>query len=54
MTVTNFAPDDKFVIIACDGVWDCFTNQEAVRKCGVFVVYLLCAVRFCGGAIASK
>ena len=22
--------DDKFVIIACDGIWDCLTSQQAV------------------------
>ena len=23
--------DTEFMIIACDGIWDCFTNQEAVN-----------------------
>lgn len=23
-------PEDKFVVIACDGIWDCLTSQECV------------------------
>ncbi|CAE7650338.1 unnamed protein product, partial [Symbiodinium microadriaticum] len=30
VTVTALLPDDKFFLIACDGIWDCFSNQEAV------------------------
>ena len=30
VTVTQLTPEDEFVVIACDGVWDCFSNQEAV------------------------
>eukprot|EP00602_Paraphysomonas_sp_CaronLab_P008243 CAMPEP_0185019610 /NCGR_PEP_ID=MMETSP1103-20130426/2225_1 /TAXON_ID=36769 /ORGANISM="Paraphysomonas bandaiensis, Strain Caron Lab Isolate" /LENGTH=382 /DNA_ID=CAMNT_0027550025 /DNA_START=248 /DNA_END=1396 /DNA_ORIENTATION=- len=29
ITVTTLLPDDKFFLVACDGIWDCFTNQEA-------------------------
>ncbi|XP_026191671.1 probable protein phosphatase 2C F42G9.1 [Cyclospora cayetanensis] len=28
--ITPICKDDEFVIIACDGIWDCKTNQEAV------------------------
>ncbi|CDI77371.1 hypothetical protein EAH_00063470, partial [Eimeria acervulina] len=28
--VTPVHKDDEFLIIACDGIWDCKTNQEAV------------------------
>lgn len=24
-------PDDKFIILACDGIWDCLSNQQIVR-----------------------
>lgn len=30
ITVNALQPDDEFFILACDGVWDCLTNQEAV------------------------
>jgi hypothetical protein len=40
VTLTTLLPDDKFFMIACDGVWDCFTNQEAVRF--PFPFLLLC------------
>jgi protein phosphatase 1G len=26
----NLTNDDKFIIIACDGIWDCLTSQESV------------------------
>jgi serine/threonine protein phosphatase PrpC len=26
----SISPDDKFMIIACDGIWDCLTSQQAV------------------------
>eukprot|EP01071_Lankesteria_metandrocarpae_P003887 Lankesteria_metandrocarpae@DN3245_c0_g1_i1.p1 len=28
--VCELSREDKFVIIACDGIWDCMTNQELV------------------------
>eukprot|EP00598_Pedospumella_elongata_P001227 CAMPEP_0184969744 /NCGR_PEP_ID=MMETSP1098-20130426/2421_1 /TAXON_ID=89044 /ORGANISM="Spumella elongata, Strain CCAP 955/1" /LENGTH=547 /DNA_ID=CAMNT_0027491557 /DNA_START=63 /DNA_END=1706 /DNA_ORIENTATION=- len=29
ITVTQLQPDDHFFILACDGVWDCLTNEQA-------------------------
>ena len=26
--IENLTPDCDFIILACDGVWDCLTNQE--------------------------
>ena len=26
----NIGTDSQFMIIACDGIWDCLTSQEAV------------------------
>ena len=23
--------DTDFIIVACDGIWDCFTNEQAVK-----------------------
>lgn len=28
--VERISPDIDFLIIACDGIWDCLTNQQAV------------------------
>ena len=27
----DITPDLDFMIIACDGIWDCFTNEQAVK-----------------------
>lgn len=29
ITVTKIEPTDRFFILACDGIWDCLTNQGA-------------------------
>jgi protein phosphatase 1G len=28
VTTENLTPDCDFIVLACDGVWDCMTNQE--------------------------
>lgn len=30
ITTTQLLPSDRFIVIACDGIWDCFSNQEVV------------------------
>lgn len=32
ITVTKRKPGDQFIIQACDGIWDCVTNEEACKK----------------------
>ena len=27
----SLAPDDEFIILGCDGIWDCLTNEAAVQ-----------------------
>ena len=24
-------PNDEFIILSCDGIWDCLTNEQAVK-----------------------
>lgn len=31
VTETDLDESDEFVIIACDGIWDCMTNEQAVQ-----------------------
>lgn len=30
VTVNHLTQDDQFIILACDGIWDCMTSQEVV------------------------
>lgn len=30
VVVETIRPDHDFMIIACDGIWDCLTSQQAV------------------------
>lgn len=32
VSVTNRKKGDKFVIMACDGIWDCVTNEQCCQK----------------------
>lgn len=27
----SIKPEHDFIIVACDGIWDCFTNEQAVK-----------------------
>ena len=29
--VENLSNDCEFIVIACDGIWDCMSSQEAVQ-----------------------
>ena len=31
IVIETLRPDHDFMIIACDGIWDCMTSQEAVN-----------------------
>ena len=31
MTERQLTPDDEFFVMACDGIWDCFSNQQVVN-----------------------
>ena len=30
--IHRLGPDTKFLMIACDGIWDCLTSQECATK----------------------
>ena len=31
ITCTNRSGDDRFIMLACDGIWDCLTNEECIK-----------------------
>lgn len=41
ITATRLQEGDRFFILACDGVWDCLTNQQAVRHTTLLLPVLL-------------
>lgn len=32
ITCTARSPKDEFIMLACDGIWDCLTNEECIAK----------------------
>ena len=44
VTVTSLLPDDKFFLIACDGIWDCFSNEEVVSRPAHAISVLSCSL----------
>ena len=34
IVIENLSKDVQFIVIACDGVWDCMTNQEVCSFVG--------------------
>ena len=30
VTITQLVPEDEFIVLACDGIWDVMTNEEVV------------------------
>jgi serine/threonine protein phosphatase PrpC len=31
VTIEKLAPDCEFIIIACDGIWDCMSSYDCVN-----------------------
>ena len=42
VTNDSISNDCNFIILACDGIWDCMTNQEACD----FVFYIFIKLNF--------
>jgi len=35
ITSTTRSENDFFILVACDGIWDCLTNQQAMSKLSI-------------------
>ena len=38
VTVTQRKKGDKFIVLACDGIWDCLSNEECVEKINKYYI----------------
>jgi len=46
----ELTPDDEFLILACDGIWDVLTNQEAVEFVRTRLVQGMTPIEICEAA----
>ena len=37
LKIEKINKSNEFLLIACDGIWDCLTSQEAVTMCKDFL-----------------
>lgn len=37
--ITTFkrTKDDKYIILACDGIWDCLSNEDSIVKMDQYI-----------------
>jgi len=38
ITVTQRKKADKFIVLACDGIWDCLSNEECVERINKYYI----------------